>query len=86
MKCYLLLTPLVNFLSFITFFTITATAVAKEIVSETGERFPMYNDCISYIPGTNCTSYVSIVMTFSLVLKTVVQGCHVKVKLSQCML
>jgi len=42
MKCCLLLTAVVNFLSFIIFFIIMATAVAKEIVSETGQQFPVY--------------------------------------------
>jgi len=60
MKCCLLLTAVVNFLSFIIFFTITATAIAKEIVSEIGQQFPVYIDCTSYIPVTNCTSYISI--------------------------
>ena len=60
MKCCLLLIAVVNFLSFIIFFTITATAIAKEIVSETGQQFPVYIDCTSYIPVTNCTSYISI--------------------------
>jgi len=37
----LLLIAVVNFLTFIIFFTIKATTIAKEIVSETGQQFPV---------------------------------------------
>lgn len=56
----LLLIAVVNFLTFIIFFTIRATAIAKEIVYGIGQQFPVYTDCTSYITVTSCTSYISI--------------------------